>query len=509
MSRTNGAVPEPPQARPRSVVWVVVLASIGAFVTSLDVVVVSTALPSLREHFSANLSDLEWTINGYNLAFACTMLTAAAIGDRLGKRKIYVTGLLLFVAASIGCALAGDTNALITARVVQGLSAAAVLPLSLSLVSDAFPAEKRGAAIGIWGAITGLGVAAGPVVGGAIMHGLDRQWIFWINVPVGLATAALCFAVMPETFGQHSAIDLVGLSLAALGLLGLTWAAVRAPSIGWGDTEVIATLAAGVTLLLAFLAWERRTSAPMVPLHYFRNRGFATANGVALFLMFSLIGSLFLIAQMFQVGLGHDPLGAGLRMLVWTGMPMLGAPLAGGLSDKLGNKPFLVSGMLLQGLGLLWLGLEAKADVSFGDLLLPLIVSGLGISFVFPTMANAVVASVSLDESGLASGVNNTVREAGGVFGVAVLAAVFAAHGGYTSTHAFMHGFRDAEFVAAAVAIAGAAIAILHPGRPAAQSVAQVVTELVSVPDSLGGDESRSVGGYTSTDGVISGGRRS
>jgi EmrB/QacA subfamily drug resistance transporter len=447
------------------VLWVVVLASIGAFITSLDVVVVSTALPSLRDHFGASLSDLEWTINGYNLAFACAMLTAAALGDRFGKRNVYVTGLVLFTAASVWCARSGSAEALIAARVVQGLGAAAVLPLSLSLVSDAFPAEKRGAAIGIWGGITGLGVAAGPVLGGIIIQGLDWQWVFWINVPVGLVTAALCLVKVPNIKGTRAPLDLVGLVLAAAGLFALTWAPVRAPSIGWHSTEVTLTLATGVVLLCGFVGWEARSNAPMLPLSYFRHRGFSTANGVALALAFSIIGSLFMIAQLFQTGLGHDPLQAGLRMMVWNAMPMLVAPIAGGLSDKLGNKPFLLVGMALQGVGLGWLGLVAKADVGYGELIGPLVVSGIGISLVFPTMANAVVGSVPLDQSGLASGTNNTVREVGGVFGVAVMSAVFAAHGGYGSTKEFMEGFKYAELVAGGIAILGALVAAAAPGH--------------------------------------------
>ncbi|SFC65289.1 drug resistance transporter, EmrB/QacA subfamily [Nocardioides terrae] len=448
-----------------SLLWVVVLASIGAFITSLDVVVVSTALPSLRDHFGASLSDLEWTINGYNLAFACAMLTCAALGDRLGKRTVYVVGLLLFTASSVWCAVSGNAETLIAARVVQGLGAAAVLPLSLSLVSDAFPTEKRGAAIGIWGGITGLGVAAGPVLGGVIIQGLDWQWVFWINVPVGLLTAALCLVKVPDNKGTRAPLDLVGLALAAAGLFALTWAPVRAPSIGWGSTEVVATLTAGVVLLVCFVGWEVRSKAPMLPMSYFRHRGFSTSNGVAFALAFSLIGSLFLVAQMFQIGLGHDPLQAGLRMMVWNAMPMLVAPIAGGLSDRLGNKPFLLAGMLLQGVGLGWLGLVAKADVGYGTLIGPLIVSGVGISMVFPTMANAVVGSVPLEQSGLASGTNNTVREVGGVFGVAVMAAVFAAHGSYRSAGDFMEGFRYAELVAGGVAVIGALIAAAAPGR--------------------------------------------
>jgi len=447
------------------VLWVVILASIGAFVTSLDVVVVSTALPSLRAHLHAGLSDLEWTINGYNLAFACAMLTAAALGDRYGKRSVYVAGLAVFVASSIACALAGDASTLIAARVVQGLGAAAVLPLSLSLVSDAFPIERRGAAIGIWGAITGLGVAAGPVLGGVIIQGLDWHWVFWINVPVGLVTIVLCLLRVPETYGDRPALDLPGLALAAAALFALTWAPARAPRVGWAAGETIGALVAGAVLLAGFLLWERRARVPMIPLSYFRRRGFATANAVAFFLAVSLIGSLFMISQMFQTGLGHDPLGAGVRILVWNGMPLLVAPLAGTLSDRFGNRPFMLGGLLLQGGGLLWLALEAKPGVGYGSLVAPLVVAGIGISMVFPTVANAVVGSVPITESGLAAGTNNTLREAGGVFGVAVLGAVFAARGGYGSPAAFMRGFRDAEIVAAVVAIVGALVAALAPGR--------------------------------------------
>lgn len=450
----------------RRVAWIAVLASIGAFITSLDVVVVSTALPKLQAQLHAGLSDLEWTLNAYNLAFASLMLTGAALGDRFGKRRLYVTGLGVFVVASAVCALSGNIATLIAARAVQGAGAALVLPLSLSLISDAFPIEKRGAAIGIWGGITGLGVAAGPVLGGVIIQYFDWQWVFWINVPVGVVTLTLCLLKMTETYGNRPQLDLPGVALAAAGLFALTWAPVRAPAVGWGSGEVLGSLIVGAMLVAVFLMWQRRARYPMVPLEYFRNRAFSTANGVAFFLSFSLIGSLFMIAQMFQTGLGHDPLQTGLRMLVWNGMPMLIAPIAGGLSDRFGNKPFMLIGLLLQGIGLFWLGLEATPDVGYGSLVLPLILSGVGISMVFPTVANAVVGSVPPIESGLAAGANNTVREAGGVVGVAVLAAVFAANGGYDSPASFMHGFKAAEIVAAVVAVVGALVAALAPGRP-------------------------------------------
>jgi EmrB/QacA subfamily drug resistance transporter len=462
--------------------WTAVLASIGAFVTSLDVVVVSTALPEFQAHLHAGLSDLEWTLNAYNLAFACLMLTGSALGDRFGKRRLYVIGLGVFVAASAACALSGSVGELIAARTVQGCGAALVLPLSLSLISDAFPAEKRGQAIGIWGGITGLGVAAGPVVGGVILQYWDWQWVFWINVPVGVVTMLLCMARLTESRGDRPQLDVPGVVLAAAALFALTWAPVRAPSVGWGSGEVLGALALGVVLLTVFLLWQRRARHPMLPLGHFRNRAFSTANAVAFLLAFSLIGSLFMIAQMFQTGLGHDPLQTGVRMLVWNGMPMIVAPIAGGLSDRFGNRPFMVLGLLLQGGGLLWLAQVAEPGVGFASLVLPLVVSGIGISMVFPTVAGAVVGSVPVSESALAAGANNTVRESGGVFGVAVLAAAFAAHGGYGSPASFMHGFRYAEVLAAVVAFAGALVACLAPGRPASGPTLSVREHAAGAP---------------------------
>ncbi|CAG6391337.1 MFS transporter [Streptomyces cocklensis] len=453
-----------PSASPRTV-WTLVLASLGAFLTSLDVVVVSTALPTLQDHLHASLADLEWTINGYNLAFACLMLTGAALGDRFGRRNVYVLGVGVFTLSSIACATAGSTSALIAARVVQGAGAAVVLPLTLTLISNAFPLEKRGAAIGIWGAITGLGVAAGPVLGGLIIQDIAWQWIFWINVPVGLAVMVLCMVMLRDSRGLRPQLDLVGVALVSTALFALVWAPVRAPSVGWGDPQVIGALLVGVVLMAVFLMWQRRARYPMLPLRYFRSRGFSTANAVVFFMMFSLIGSLFMIAQMFQLGLGYDPLQAGLRLLVWTGMPMLVAPLAGALSDRFGNRPFMVLGLLLQGAGLLWLALVSSPDAGYGTLVVPLVLAGVGISMTFPTVANAVVGAVPLEDSGVAAGTNNTVREAGGVFGVAVLVAVFAAHGGYGSPASFMDGFKAAEIVAAVAAAAGAAVAVLAPGK--------------------------------------------
>ena len=462
-----------PGSRPVRRGWTLALASLGAFMSALDVVVVATALPTLRTHLGASLSDLEWTINAYNLVFGCLMLTGAALGDRFGRRRMYVLGLGVFVLGSAMAALSPSAGLLIVARVVQGAGGAAVVPLTLTLISDAFPVEKRGTAIGIWGGVTGLGVAAGPVVGGAIVQGLSWQWIFWLNVPVGVLTAALSASRLTESRGPRPQLDITGLVLAGAGLFALTWAPVRAPSVGWSSPEVIGALAAGALLMAGFLAWERRARYPMLPLAYFRRRGFSTANAVIFFQFVSLIGSLFFVTQLFQIGLGYSPLGAGLRILVWMATPMLVAPAAGALADKIGNKPFMLIGLVLQAAGLGWLAAVTTPGVSYGTLVAPLIMAGIGISMCFPTVANAVTASVPPADVGVAAGTNNALNALGGVFGIAILAAVFAAHGSYASPASFIAGFRPAEWVAAAVAATGVIAAALAPGKARAAGPAQ------------------------------------
>ncbi|MDX6255506.1 MAG: hypothetical protein QOJ11_1840 [Frankiales bacterium] len=458
--------PTPTVALPAiSTGWTLALASLGAFLTSLDVVVVATALPTLRTQLHASLSDLEWTINAYNLVFACLLLTGAALGDRFGRRRGYVAGLLVFTLSSAAAALSTTAGELIAARIAQGAGAAIAMPLTLTLISEAFPVEKRGAAIGIWGGVSGLGVAAGPLVGGAIVQGLSWHWIFWLNVPVGLVVAALSAVKLRESHGPRPQLDVPGLLLVGTAFLALTWAPVKAPALGWGSAEVVGSLAAGIALLAGFAVWERRATYPMLPLAYFRRRSFMSVNFVAFFQFISLLGSLFMVTQLFQIGLGYSPLGSGVRILVWMAMPMLVAPVAGALADRFGNKPFMMAGLAMQGAGLGWLAAVVSPGVGYGPLIGPLIVSGIGISMCFPTVANAVVGSVPLEDSGIAAGTNSAFRELGGVFGIAIMAAVFAANGSYVSRTSFIHGFRPAMVVAALVPVLGLAAAALAPSR--------------------------------------------
>src|SRR5438874_6832911 len=445
--------------------WTLAISSLGLFMVALDTLVVTTALPVLRVDLGASLADLEWTVNAYNLAFACLLLTGAALGDRFGRRRMFAIGLALFTAASAAAALSPNVGTLIAARTVQGAGAAIVMPLTLTLISAAFPVEKRGAAIGLWGGIAGLAVAAGPVVGGGVVDGINWHWIFWLNVPLGLVLIPLGLTRLTESYGPRPKLDLVGLPLAGAGLLGLTWGLVRANSVGWGSAEVLATLAAGAVFVAAFLAYERRAQSPMLPLALFRHRGFSAANGVSFFMYAGLFGTLFLMAQYFQTALGYSPLQAGIRLLPWTATPVVIAPIAGSLAGRFGHRPFLVAGLTMQALGLGWVALIAKPDMGYLQLGIALTVAGVGTSLCFPTVANAVMGSVPSAEAGVASGTNSAMRELGGVFGVAVLAAVFTRHGGYSTPHAFVAGFGSALWVAAGVSAIGVAAALIVPGR--------------------------------------------
>jgi EmrB/QacA subfamily drug resistance transporter len=456
--------------------WTIVLAGLGIFMTALDNMVVTTALPVLRVSLHAGLSGLEWTVNAYLLAFACLLMTGAALGDRFGRRRMFAVGIGVFTFASAAAALSPTVEALVAARVVQGAGAAIAFPLTLTLISEAFPVEKRGAAIGMWGAIGGLAVAFGPVIGGAIVKGINWHWIFWVNVPVGLTLVALAPRRLSESFGPRPRIDVVGVALAAAGSLGLTWALVRANTVGWGNLEVVATLIAGAALIVAFLLWERRAPSPMLPLGLFRRRGFATANAVSFFMYAGLFGSLFLMTQLLQFALGHSPLLAGVMLLPWTAAAGVVSPIAGTLADRYGNRPFMTAGLALQAIGLGWVAASATTGMSYVQLGLALGLAGIGIGMVFPTVANAVLASVPLTEVGVASGTNSTLRELGGVLGVAVLAAVFARRGIYSSPRLFIDGFSSALWVGVGLSALGMLAAALSPRR-SSSSAAPAVRE--------------------------------
>jgi EmrB/QacA subfamily drug resistance transporter len=449
----------------RTTAWVVVLTAIGSFMGALDTLVVSTAIPTIRVDLGASVSQLEWTVNAYNLSFAVMLVTAAALGDRFGRRRLYAVGLVGFAMASVASALSPNVGWLIASRAVQGVAAAFMMSLGLALLSAAFPAERRGTAIGLFSAVTGLAVASGPLVGGAVVNGLDWTWIFWLNVPIGLLAAPLVLARVKESFGPNTALDFPGLGLVTAGALGIVWGLVRGNSAGWGSPEVVATLAAGVLLVVAFIAWERRASEPMIPMSFFRSRAFSAGN-LAIFAVFgSLFAEVYFFSQLLQTAMGYDALGAGLRLMPWTGTFLLVGPIAGALTDRIGERPLMVTGLLIQAAGTIWIALIASPDMSYSELVVPMVVAGVGISMAIPSAQNSVLGSVSEEAVGKAAGTNSVMRELGGVFGIAVAVAVFAGAGSYASPQAFTDGFAPAIGVAAALALVGAIAGSFLPGH--------------------------------------------
>ena len=447
--------------------WVLALTSAASFMVALDALVVTTALSTIRIDLGASIEALEWTVNAYNLSFAVLLLTGAALGDRLGRRRMFAAGLTLFVAASAACALAGNVGALIAARAVQGAGAALVMPLAMALLSAAFPREERARALGIFSAVTGLATIAGPVAGGAIAEGFAWQWIFWINLPVGVIVIPLIRRHIRESAGTGSGLDITGLVLVTVAALGVVWGLMRANSVGWLSLEVVSALVAGIVLALAFVRVELRAREPMVPMRFFRSPAFSAAI-VASFLFYaSMYGTLFFLPQFLQVAQGYGPFGAGLRLLPWTATLFVFAPLGGNLVNRFGERPLVMTGLALQAVGLVWVALTAAPGLPYVNLVVPLIVAGAGVSMAMPAAQSAVMGAVAPGEIGKASGTFNMARFLGGVFGVAVQAAVFAALGGFGSPQAFSSGFVPAVGVAAAMSLMAAVAGAWLPGRHA------------------------------------------
>ncbi len=449
---------------------VLALTSVAFFMVSLDALVVVTALPAIHRSVGGSIGTLEWAVNAYALTFAAGIITAAALGERLGRRRVYATGLAVFTLASAACAVAPNASLLIAARAVQGLGAAAVTPLALTILAAAFPAERRGAVVGIFGGIGGLAVAGGPLVGGAVTQGLDWHWIFWINVPIGVCAVAGSLLFLPGGRagggGDQARLDVPGAVLCAGGAALLAWGLVRAGGSGWGDPLGLAGLLGGLAALTGFAAWERRAASPMLPLRLFRVRAFAAANVTGFMSFGAIMAAAFLTAQYFQLGLGYSPLTAGLRMLPWTATPMIVAPVAGALADRVGTRPLLVVGLALQAAGLAWVGLLASAGPAlaetggYGRYVVPFVIAGVGISMAIPTVPTAALGAVSPADVGRASGVTNTTQRFGGAFGIALVSAVFAAHGHLGTAASFTAGYRPAMLGAAGLSLLGSIAAV-------------------------------------------------
>ena len=445
-----------------------VAGSMAGFMIGLDATVVTTALPTIRADLHASISTLGWTISAYSLAYAALILTGTALGDRFGRRRVFLAGVALFTVASAACAVSPDVAALIAARAVQGAGGGIATPLSLVLISEAYPLSRRGMVVGVWGAITGIAVGLGPVIGGAIVQGLAWQWVFWLNVPVGLALVAIGGRVLAESRGPARRLDLVGLVLATGAVFAITDALLRGPVAGWASAQVLALFAGGAVLLAGFLVAEHRSREPMVPLRLFANASLSGAVISRFALFATVFGCAFLVPQYLQLAHGFSPLRTGLGVLPFTGPTMLLAPLAGRLADRIGERLLILAGFACDAAGFAWLALAAGPATSYPQLLGPLLLAGSGVGLAVPTTVSASLRAVPARQVGLASGLGSTFQNVGGVFGVATATAIFASAGSYLTPADFTAGLRPALLALAGLATAGflAGLAISPRAQP-------------------------------------------
>ncbi|WP_145942793.1 DHA2 family efflux MFS transporter permease subunit [Corynebacterium glyciniphilum] len=464
------------QDQARRPVWLVMLAvSLPMFMAALDNLVVTNALPVIREDLGASLEALTWTVNAYTLSFASLILMASALADRFGRRRIFMGGLLVFTLASLWCGFSEDVGMLIAARALQGAGGAAVMPLSLTLLSTSVPPHIRPAAIGIWGGVSGLGVALGPIIGGAVVEGLSWQAIFWLNVPIGLLCLPLVRYALPESHGRPERLDVLGVLLAAAGIFALTFGIVRGNDAGWVSGEIVVPLVGGAVLLLAFIAWETMAPAPLLPLRLFRNRSFAAANVIGVVFSFGIFGAVFLLIQFLQLVQGASPLHAGIMTMPWTLAPLVVAPLTGLITPRTGTRPVLIVGLLLMAGGLTGISVLLDPAVEYRVLVPAFVAAGVGMGLVFAPLATATLHGVTPDDQATASGTNSTARELGIALGIAVLTAVFTGSGGELTPTGFTEPAVPAVLVGAAALVVAALTATVIP-RNSGMVTAQVGT---------------------------------
>jgi EmrB/QacA subfamily drug resistance transporter len=441
-----------PAPRRRIPVWLAILAaSIPMFMASLDNLVMTNALPVIHQDLGASVEELQWFVNAYTLSFATFILMSVALGDRFGRRTVFAIGIGIFTIASIFAGFSTDPGQLIAARAVQGIGGAALMPLSLTLLAGSVAPRLRPLAIGIWGGVAGLGVALGPLIGGAVVQGWNWQAIFWINVPVGIISVPLVLIALPNSFGARVRADILGVVLVGLGVLGVVFGIVRGNDAGWDSAQVLIALIAGGVLILAFLWWENRAAAPLLPLRLFRDRSFSIANIVGFGFSFGMFGSVFILIQFLQVVKGASPLEAAIQTTPWTMAPMIVAPLAGLIAPRVGTRLLIAVGLALQSIALFWLAGTMSATVPYTTMLFPFILAGIGMGLVFSPSSTAVLATMPEIDRAKASGTNSTLREIGVALGVAVLTAVFTGANGQLTPTGYVGAAIPAVLVGASV----------------------------------------------------------
>ena len=426
MSQATLIEPEPPPAAGvrRHEALTLLAMCFGLFMIMLDNTIVNVALPSIQRGLRTSPEALAWTVNAYVVPFAALILLGGKLGDRFGRRRMFVAGLAVFTCASAACALSRSTGALVAARAIQGSGAALMNPLSLSILVATFPRERLSAAIGVWAGISGLGLAVGPLLGGVLVENADWSAVFWINVPVGVVATAVTLAAVTESRDPtERALDLPGTALVTSGLFCLVWGLIKSDTHGFGSAYVIGFLAAGVVLLAVFVAWERRAQDPMLPLALFGRRLFTVSDALMLLVGFAMFGAIFYGALFLQNVQGYSALQAGARTLPWTLMILLVAPFAGRLNARIGARLPATAGMLLVGLGLAGLA-TLDADSAYSGIWPFFVLAGAGTALAMPTVSATAMGAVERAKAGVSSGVLNTARQVGGALGIAVLTAI-------------------------------------------------------------------------------------
>ncbi|WP_084361694.1 DHA2 family efflux MFS transporter permease subunit [Herbiconiux solani] len=441
----------------------IVAASLPVFMGTLDNLVVTSALPVIGRDLHASIEQLQWFVNAFTLSFATFMLLAVSLGDRYGRRRVFLIGIVVFTLSSAACALSTSPEMLIVSRAIEGAGAAAIMPLSLTLLVGSVPATARNLAIGIWGGVSGLGVALGPLIGGAVLVGWDWDAIFWINVPVGIVAVPLALYALPDSVGVRLRADVLGVVLAGLGILGVVYGIVNGNSAGWTSPGVLVPLVAGAALLVAFVFCESRVRDPLLPLRLFRDRSFSVANIVGLTFSFGMFGAVFILIQYLQIVAGVDALGAGLMTMPWTLSPLFIAPLTGILSPRVGTRVLIVVGCLLQAAAVGWLALTMTQELHYALMLPGFIAGGIGMGLVFAPISTAVLANMAPEDNAKASGANSTIREIGVALGIAVVTTVFVGLGGRFTPTGYIEAAVPAVGIGALVLLLAAIAALALP----------------------------------------------
>ncbi|HEV8248370.1 MAG TPA: MFS transporter [Gaiellaceae bacterium] len=461
--------------------WTLVAVAVGLFMIMLDNTVVNVALPSIRADFGISISQLEWVFNGYALTFGVLLLTGGKLADMLGRRRIFVTGLVIFTVSSFFCGFANSEQVLIGARVVQGVGAALMNPATLSIIAATFPPRQRGMAIGIWAGVSALALAIGPLVGGLITEHINWSWVFYINVPIGIIGIVAARIFIDESRDtSEQRLDLAGLATSAIALFALTYALIKSNDVGWGDPLVLGLFAVSAVFFVAFAYVELHQRLPMLDLRLFRNASFTSANGVMFLIGLAMFGMFFFVSIYVQNVLGYSPVQAGATFLPMTVLIILVAPFAGRLADKLGPRSMMVPGMALLTISLLLFSLQDE-NATFWTLLPALLVGGLGMAMAMAPTTTAALHAVPVDKAGVGSAVINSMRQVGGAVGLAVLGAIIATQ--YDpqrpNPHEFVNGFQLGLRVASGIAFVGILVAAFGI-RP--EQLRHDVTELAGEP---------------------------